>query len=130
GNAPEGAASLTLTLTVGTADGPAGQIVDGKVYLQLDHAGTDDFLEGGVLSMGGMVYTAQAVTGVTGVPNGTYYVIDVGASGGSFQLNYTPPARPATEHVPGEVRFVAYTQTLEAPVANLPATELVTTGPT
>ena len=68
---------FTLTLD-NAADGTNTTIVDGKVYLQMsenfsDTQGSDG--AAGTLSYGGSVITTQAVSGVSGIADGDYYVI-------------------------------------------------------
>ncbi|WP_367066640.1 tandem-95 repeat protein [Oryzisolibacter sp. LB2S] len=108
----EGAASIPVTITVADPrDGAHGQIVDGKLYVQVDAPGN----AGGTLSQGGTALTPEAVTGVPGVPNGNYYVIDVGPNGGSVSLDYTPPVGSLQ---PGSVTINAYAQTQETGASN------------
>ncbi|MHA7599224.1 Ig-like domain-containing protein [Alicycliphilus sp. T452] len=108
----EGTASIPVTITVSDPkDGTHGQIVDGKLYVQVDAPGN----AGGTLSQGGTALALTAVTGVTGVPDGDYYVVNVGPSGGSVNLVYTPPAGSLQ---PGDASFTAYAQTREANAAN------------
>ncbi|WP_194768921.1 hypothetical protein, partial [Escherichia coli] len=64
---------IPITLTVSNlADGAAGSIVGGDLYLQIsaDQAG----LQGGSLTVDNTTYTLQSVTGVTSIPDGDYYV--------------------------------------------------------
>ena len=112
----EGASAIagTITLTPATQDYQAS-VVDGKLYVQLDTANTTDAMEGGTLSMGGIALVATAVSGVSGVPDGNYYVIDVSTSGGTVDLSYTMPS--GSTAVAGTVAFTAYAQVQEANAA-------------
>ncbi len=121
GSIGEGTSSIPVSVTVGTADGQYGQIVDGKLYLQLNSA-TSDNLEGDVLNYNGSPVNLEAVSGVPGIASGNYYVIDVGSSGGTFNMTYTPPVSQ-----PGTVQFDVYVQTKEADASGLPATNVNTT---
>ncbi|WP_416400957.1 Ig-like domain-containing protein [Alicycliphilus denitrificans] len=109
----EGTSGVPVTITVSDPkDGPHGQIVDGKLYVQVDAPGN----AGGTLSQGGTALAPTAVTGVAGVPDGNYYVITVGPNGGSASLIYTPAAGSSLQ--PGDVTFTAYAQTRETNAAN------------
>src|SRR5690606_1187877 len=105
----EGAASVTATITASSpADGAHGAIVDGKLYVQVSTLGN----EGGVVTDGsGQTYVLTPVSGVDGVPDGNYYVIDIGEDGGSVDLTYTVPDGSVLQ--PGDVTFTVYAQTQE-----------------
>lgn len=107
----EGASSITGSITLDPADGSFGKVVDGKLYVQLDAAGTTDAMEGGSLTVDGTPVSTQSVSGIPGVPDGTYYVIDVGEDGDTLNLEYTMPNGTTT--VPGTVAFTAYAQVQE-----------------
>lgn len=77
---------ISITVT-NPADGANGSIVDGKLYLQI---GGDAGLDTGDLTLGGTPVTAQAVSGVPGLPDGTYYVIDGVSMGDTIDMVYTP----------------------------------------
>ncbi|QDF28723.1 Calx-beta domain-containing protein [Halarcobacter anaerophilus] len=86
------AQSLSITLD-NDADGVNTQIIDGKVYLKLtesysDSQGTDG--TSGTLSYNGSIITATAVSGVTGLTNGDYYVIENVEYNDTLDLTYTP----------------------------------------
>ncbi|MBP6018350.1 MAG: cadherin-like domain-containing protein [Burkholderiaceae bacterium] len=86
----ESDSSIPITLTVSnTADGAAGSIVDGTLYLQL--SADTPRLQGGTLTIDGTSYTLQSVTGVSGVPDDDYYVVQDVAMGDTLNLVYTPP---------------------------------------
>jgi len=110
----EGGASVVATITAADiADGVHGTIVDGKLYVQVSTHGND----GGTLTDGsGHTLSLSPVSGVDGVPDGDYYVIDIGAGGGSVDLTYTAPDGSVLE--PGDVTFTAWTQTQETGAAN------------
>lgn len=86
--------SQTFSITLDNdADGVNTQIIDGKVYLNLtesysDSQGTDG--TSGTLSYKGSIITATAVSGVTGLTNGDYYVIEDVEYNDTLDLTYTP----------------------------------------
>ena len=114
-NVGEGTDSVTATIAASDpADGLNGQIVDGKLYIQVTTNGND----GGTLTgSSGDPIPLSAISGVSGVPDGNYYVVDVGTSGGSVDLTYT--AADGTLLAPGDVTFTAYAQTQETGAANV-----------
>ena len=111
----EGTDSVTATIAAhDPADGVHGEIVDGKLYVRIETTNND----GGTVTDGnGNIIPSSAVNGVAGVPDGNYYVVDVGASGGSVDLTYT--AADGTVLTPGDVTFTAYTQTQETGASNI-----------
>ncbi len=79
---------IPLTVTVDNlADGAAGSIENGDLYLQID--GTNG-LGAGVLTVGGVTYTPQTVTDVPGIPVGSYYVIGGVSMGDPVDMVFTP----------------------------------------
>ena len=110
----EGETSVTAIITAADiADGVHGVIVDGKLYVQVSTNGND----GGTLTDGaGQTLALSPVSGVDGVPDGDYYVIDIGDAGGSVELTYT--AQDGTVLEPGDVTFTAWVQTRETDAAN------------
>ncbi|MEN5144550.1 VCBS domain-containing protein [Brevundimonas diminuta] len=107
--------SVNATIVVSDpADGADGQVVDGKLYVQVSTANND----GGTVTDGvGATVPLSTVSGVAGVPDGDYYVIDVGTAGGSVDLIYTAPDGVTLQ--PGAVTFTAYAQTQETGAANV-----------
>lgn len=80
--------SVTIDLGVSNdADGDAANIVDGKLYIALDETGMDS---SGTLLYGGSVINPQNVSGVDGIPDGTYYVIEGISTGDAVSLVYQP----------------------------------------
>ncbi|MCI2810159.1 beta strand repeat-containing protein [Eoetvoesiella caeni] len=109
----EGTDSVTATINVAMpADGVHGQIVDGLLYVQVQAPGNEG---GTVTDASGNPLSLTTVSGVDGVPDGDYYVIDVGPEGGSVDLTYT--AADGTLE-PGSVTFTAHAQTQETGAAN------------
>lgn len=108
------AISATISLRPAVEDGAFGQIVSGKMYIQLDTTQTPAEMRGGSLSLtGGTPMAPQYVEGVPGVPDGEYFVVDVpDDAGGDFEITYTLP--DGTVAVPGSVGFNAYAQVREA----------------
>ncbi|HEY0197391.1 MAG TPA: VCBS domain-containing protein, partial [Rhodanobacter sp.] len=112
----EGTHSVTATLSAhDTADGSYGQIVDGKLYVQVSTTHND----GGTVSSDGTDLALTHVTGVSGIADGDYYVVDVGTAGGSVDLTYT--AADGIVLAPGDVTFTASTQTQETGASNVEA---------
>src|SRR5690606_31205954 len=94
------------------ADGVHGQIVGGLLYVQVQAPGNEG---GTVTDASGNPLSLTTVSGVHDVPDGDYYVIDVGPEGGSVNLTYT--AADGTLE-PGSVTFTAHAQTQETGAAN------------
>lgn len=87
GELTEADAEIPLALTVtNTADGSAAQI-DGPLYLEVS---SPDGLASGELTVADTTYTPQSVTGVEGIPDGTYYVIPGVNMGDTLDLVFTP----------------------------------------
>ncbi|ENV80848.1 hypothetical protein F942_00463, partial [Acinetobacter ursingii ANC 3649] len=99
----EGATAITSSITLDPADGSFGKVVDGKMYVQVNAAGTTDAMEGGQL------YITGSTTPL--VLHGDFYVIDIGENGGTVDLTYTMPNGEKT--VPGNVSFTAYANVQE-----------------
>ncbi|MAW91609.1 MAG: hypothetical protein CL574_11065 [Altererythrobacter sp.] len=110
----EGTDSLTATISVqNPADGSFGQVVEGKLYVQLSTVAND---AGVVSDSSGNALALTTVTGVAGVPDGDYYVVNVASSGGSVDLTYTVPDPQTLQ--PGSVSFTAYAQSREVAAGN------------
>ena len=77
------------------ADGAAADIVTGDLYLQVEGSVPD--LQGGTLTSadGTTTYAPTAVTGVPGIPDGTYFVIPGTDFGDVVDVIYTPPSTVA-----------------------------------
>ena len=113
----EGATAITATITAeDTIDGAFGRIVDGKLYVQVSTHGNDG---GAVTDGAGNTLVLSSISGVAGVPDGDYYVIDVGTAGGSVELTYTLPGGAVLQ--PGDVTFTAWAQTQETGASNIEA---------
>uniref|UniRef100_UPI0018EED860 VCBS domain-containing protein n=1 Tax=Paracoccus binzhouensis TaxID=2796149 RepID=UPI0018EED860 len=106
---------LTVTVT-NPADGAAGSVL-GDLYLQID--GTNG-LGAGTLTIGGVDYAPQAISGVEGIPNGTYYVVPGVTMDGPFDMVFTPDVM--TE---GSVTVDAWVRNIETG-----ATAVTSTGST
>lgn len=104
---------LTLSVT-NPADGAAGSVAS-DLYLQID--GTNG-LGAGELTLGGITYTPQPVSGVHGIPDGTYYVIPGVDMGDTLDLVFTPDTMTA-----GDVTVDAWVRNVEAD-----ADEITSTG--
>ena len=119
----EGTTDIPVNITVNTGkDATYGEIVGGKLYLKVDDSTTAG-LQGGILknSKGEIILTD--IKGESGIPDGQYYVIDVGSAGGSFDLTYTPPVSK-----PGDIRFDAWVVTKEDDVKDLSKAQNYTTN--
>ena len=110
----EGETSVTATITVADdADGVHGTIVGGKLYVQV----STDSNDGGTLTdSDNNTISLSHVSGVDGVPDGDYYVVNVDTSGGSVNLTYTAPDGGKLQ--PGDVTFTAWAQTQETDAGN------------
>ena len=104
-------ASINLSLA-NPADGMDSQVLDGKVYVRLDE--TDMESAGGVLSYNGSVVASTAVSGIAGIPDGSYYVLDGVVSTASLALAYQPVSNAS-----GIVSYTAYVQGQEVNAANV-----------
>ncbi|MEI7429507.1 MAG: hypothetical protein WCL27_03555 [Betaproteobacteria bacterium] len=103
-------AGITLTLA-NPADGANSHVINGKVYVHLDESAIK---AGGTLSFGGSIIAATVVHGVSGVPDGTYYVLSGVVSGASLALSYQPGANAS-----GVVGYTAYVQGQETNATNV-----------
>ncbi|WP_327785498.1 DUF5801 repeats-in-toxin domain-containing protein [Zhongshania aliphaticivorans] len=101
--------SVTFTVAItNSEDGTFSQVVNDNLYVQLTETG----MSGGTLSYSGAELTLQAVTGVDGVPDGDYYIVNPVAVGDSPQLIYQP-----SEHKAGTVKLSTWLQTQEVGAA-------------
>ena len=92
--------NITIDLS-NAADGSFAQIVDGKLYITMDESSMD---EPGTLTLlfDGTPVATESVTGISGIPDGTYYVlVNVGAND-TLNLVYRP-----AEHASGELNLTA-----------------------
>ncbi|MDT0684711.1 VCBS domain-containing protein, partial [Roseicyclus sp. F158] len=106
GRLTEADTEIPLTLTVtNSADGDAGSIVGGEVYLQV--TGTDG-LGDGTLTVDGVVYERTSITGEDGIPDGDYYVIPGAEMGVPLDMVFTPGTVTA-----GEVTVEAWVRNIE-----------------
>jgi len=90
--------NITIDLS-NAADGSFAQIVDGKLYITMDESSMD---EPGTLLFGGTPVATESVTGISGIPDGTYYVLENVEADGTLNLVYRP-----AEHASGEVSLTA-----------------------
>ena len=89
--------NITINLS-NAADGSFAQIVDGKLYITMDESSMD---EPGTLLFGAPVST-ESVTGISGITDGTYYVLENVDADDTLNLVYRP-----AEHASGEVSLTA-----------------------
>ncbi|MFA7587332.1 MAG: hypothetical protein WCY11_14245, partial [Novosphingobium sp.] len=93
----EGTGEMPVTITIGSGpDGAFGQIVDSKLYVKVNEAGSTNGLHEGTLTYGGVEPPTEMVGG------SLYYVIEPVSAGASVDLVYTPNNSTA-----GEVSFTA-----------------------
>ncbi len=105
------------------ADDPNWTLIDGLLYVTLDEP-VD--MQGGVLQdESGNPLSLTAVSGIEGVPDGSYYVLDVSASGNSANLRYTP----VNQHVSGSISLdvVARGQELDSSLVKTTTTTATAT---
>jgi VCBS repeat-containing protein len=117
-NAPDVGEDSAVVFTVrveNPADGSFANIVDGKLYLKLDASAMHP-AGGGVLSDAGGALVSSPVSGIAGIPDGDYYVIDGVAVGDTLSLTYTSAA-----HASGPVALTAFVQSQEDGAANIVA---------
>lgn len=107
-------ATITLTLA-NPADGSSSNVLAGKVYVQLNESGMESV--GGTLSFGGSPVVPSAVTGVAGLPDGTYYVLNGVGNNASLTLTYQPTANAS-----GVLAYTAYVQGQETGASNVTTT--------
>ncbi|MDY0284023.1 MAG: hypothetical protein RBQ82_05880 [Synergistaceae bacterium] len=103
------AVSITIDLS-NSADGSYTNIVDGKLYVALNE---DNMDTAGSLFYNSVEVESQAISGVSGVPNGTYYVIDSVSNDQTLNVSYQPSA-----HASGDVTLTALLVSQETDAAN------------
>ncbi len=106
---------ITIDLA-NAADGKNANVVDGKLYLQIEEPAQGT---GGILHYGGSEITATNVTGVAGITDGAYFVVEgLGVSGaggaGSVSLSYSPET-----HASGDITIRASVVSRETGAANI-----------
>ena len=100
--------SITLD---NSADGTHTQIVDGKAYIQLtenytDTQGNDG--ANGTLSLDGNAITTTSVSGVSGIPDGDYYVIENTSYNDTLNFSFLPASNRS-----GSVTVDTYVKNIE-----------------
>nr|WP_245000303.1 Ig-like domain-containing protein [Marinobacter daepoensis] len=104
------------------ADNPDWALVDGKLYLQLDEGGMP--ATGTLTDANGNPLVKTTVSGVAGVPDGEYYVIEgVDPSTGAV-IRYSPSG----PYVSGSVDLSAWAQGQENGAANVATGSVTETG--
>ncbi|MDO9206794.1 MAG: VCBS domain-containing protein [Sulfuricurvum sp.] len=101
--------AIVITMS-NPADTSRTTIIDGKLYLSVDDGAMID----GVLKQGATILSAESVTGVTGVPSGTYYVISGVNYNSTLNLTYTPASNAS-----GSVALHAYLNSQETNAGNI-----------
>ena len=106
------------------ADGRNATIVDGKMYVQIvePENGT-----GGTIVYDGNSVTASDVTGVSGIADGRYYVIEgISTTGPQGTTTVSFQYKPAS-HASGEYTVKAFVAAQESGASNIVAGELIRT---
>ncbi|MCP4994140.1 MAG: hypothetical protein GY934_10220, partial [Gammaproteobacteria bacterium] len=81
----------TITIDViNSSDGAKTQIVDGKLYIKLTENYTDAAGNGVFKDFVGTTLSTEAVTGVSGITDGSYYVINSVEEGDTLTFTYEP----------------------------------------
>ena len=114
--AEDSLATITLTLA-NPADGSNSHVVGGKVYIQVDESAME--ATGGTLSFGGSPVALSAVSGVSGVPDGNYFVLNGVGSNATLALTYLPASNAS-----GAVAYTAYVQGQETGASNVTTTSV------
>ncbi|QDY69418.1 VCBS domain-containing protein [Qingshengfaniella alkalisoli] len=116
GELTETDSEIPLTVTVSNiADGAAGSIENGDLYLQI---GGSNGLGEGTLTLDGVEIPSEEITGVEGIPDGTYYVISDTEMGVPSDLVFTPD-----EMVAGDVTVDAWVRNTETGAAEAVTSE-------
>ncbi|MEA4872796.1 MAG: VCBS domain-containing protein, partial [Synergistaceae bacterium] len=106
----ETAVSITINLS-NSADGSYTNIVDGKLYIALSEANMDT--AGSLIYDSSPVFT-QTISGITGVPDGIYYVIDGVYNNQTLNMSYQP-----SEHASGDITLTALLVSQETAADNI-----------
>ena len=117
-NGQEDAASnFTISLS-NTADGASANIVDNSLYIAVDESNISP-VGSGTLSYEGTTLSLQAVSGVPGVPDGQYYIIDnVSSANETLNLSYQAPAN---SH--GDVSLQAFVNNQQTGASNIASSQ-------
>ncbi|MGV0908496.1 Ig-like domain-containing protein [Martelella sp. FOR1707] len=119
GKLTETDSEIPLTVTVNNgADGDYATLENGTLYLQVN--GTNG-LDAGTLTLDGVTYEPVSVSGVEGIPDGTYYVIEGAEMGVPLDMVFTPDTMTA-----GSVTIDAWVRNSETGAAS----PLTSTGST
>ena len=104
---------LTFTFNIGnSADAPDWTLVDGRLYLQLNDSGVTG--GGNLLDAGGNLLTTESVSGIIGLTDGSYYVVNNVDPAVPFTLTYRPSSAVAS----GSVTVDAWVQGQETGADN------------
>ncbi|MCV6621785.1 MAG: hypothetical protein OIF51_08535, partial [Cellvibrionaceae bacterium] len=117
-NGQEDAASnFTISLS-NTADGASANIVDNSLYIAVDESNISP-VGSGTLSYEGTTLSLQAVSGIPGVPDGHYYIIDnVSSANETLNLSYQAPAN---SH--GDVSLQAFVNNQQTGASNIASSQ-------
>ena len=106
------------------ADDPDWTLIDGKLYIQLDESGMP--VTGGTLSYNDDALSTTTVTGIEGIPDGDYYVIEDVDGETDVTLNYIPPDEG--QYSSGSVSISVTAQGQETGADNIETTTVSGTG--
>ena len=112
--------SETFTISFSNpADDIYANLVDGTLYLKVDES-TMRPSSGGILSYNGSPITAETVSGVSGVPDGSYYLISGVDNSSTLTFLYTPQSNAS-----GSIGVTAYIKNHES---NANSADIVTSS--
>ncbi|MCP4127163.1 MAG: hypothetical protein GY753_08890, partial [Gammaproteobacteria bacterium] len=81
----------TITIEIiNNSDGAKTQIIEGKLYIKLTEGYTDAAGNGVFKDFTGTTLSTEAVTGISGITDGDYYVIDGVGVGDTLTFTYEP----------------------------------------
>lgn len=101
--------AIVITIS-NPADTSRTTIIDGKLYLSVD----DGAIMNGVLKQGVTSLSTESITGIMGVPDGAYYVINGVDYNSILNLTYTPASNAS-----GSVALHVYVNSQESNAANV-----------
>ena len=109
--------AIVITMS-NPADTSRTTIIDGKLYLSVD----DGAMMDGVLKQGVTSLSTESITGIMGVPDGAYYVINGVEYNSILNLTYTPASNAS-----GSVALHAYLNSQETNASNIITSDTVKT---
>ena len=129
-----GTAGTARTVTDGSGseikiggDGTSETIVNGKIYIKLTDGNSSDANDpmAGTITYGGVTYSSTAVSGVSGIANGNYYVVEAGTQ--PFESNSSVTLANMTykpaDYYSGTIVLTAFVAAQETGAANTVVTK-------